>query len=173
MTNVMPAGPGSNEGSVAWTQISGTTAVITNDTAHPVDGTHNLKIVSAASGTVILHATQFAITGGVTLTTNRSTGFASTSGLHSTEFYDFFKSDGTTPTTSGSNDILDPPTTTINTTAYDLRTDTTSPIPADAAFCRPGIQAVFTASLQSYCIDAWTADDGLSVTNHGIPPGFF
>lgn len=163
MANIMPAAAGSNEGSVAWTQVAGTAATITNSTDHAADGTKSLKVVSTAAGTVNLNAAEITIGAGVTITTSRDVGFASAGGIFTSVYYDFFNG-GSYLTTFVLDNNGDAATGSFSTLPDVLVT------PGSTTKFVPGIQIDFDSSGQTVYIDKLTIDDGTASATPGINP---
>lgn len=154
MANIMPADAGSNEGTVAWTQVSGTSATITNSTDHAQDGSKSLKVVSAATGSIKIETAFITTSAGVSLSSHRYVGFASTGGIFVSAYYDFYQSGGTYISSSINDNNAN-----ANTSAWDHLTDTTVS-PALTGKFKWGFQIDFTASSQTVYFDAITIDDG-------------
>ena len=118
MANIIPSAASDNEGSVAWTQVSGTSATITTSTDHAADGSKSLKVVSAASGTIKIQTADITVGAGVTLTTTRSVGFASAGGIFISAYIDFYNGGSYLTTFTLDNNG------NANTSAFDALPDT-------------------------------------------------
>ena len=156
MTNIFPAGPGSNEGSVGWSVVSGS-ATLSNSTDYAVDGTQSLKAVCSNTSAIAV-----AIAYGDRITCSASTSYTTTMNIRSSASrwcsvaIDWYTSGGSYISTT----VLDGSGNT-STGSWENRVDVST---------SPGTAGSFTlkfdfdnnATSTAFYIDAITVDDGVS-----------
>lgn len=154
MTNIFPAGPGDNEGSVSWSVVSGS-ATLSNSTDYSVTGTQALKAVCSNTSPIAV-----AIAYGSRITCAASTSYTTTMNVRASASrwtsaaIDWYTSGGSYIST----DVLDG-SGNAPTGSWSNRVDVTS---------SPGTAGSFTlkfdfdnnATSTAFYIDAITVDDG-------------
>lgn len=168
MTNIFPAGPGDNEGSVSWSVVSGS-ATLSNSTDYAVTGTQALKVSCSNTSPIAV-----AIAYGDRISCDPSTDYTTTLHIRSSASryasfaIDWYTSGGAYVSTT----VLDGSGNT-STGSWEERTDTsTSPGTAGSFTMKCDFDNNATSTL--LYLDDITVDDGVGGGGPtGIPIGFF